>query len=64
MAVNSSRSMNDDLKLGQADGLRKNLTPDRGGEAELSAVQERAGQLQPQYGLTNGYTKSNPNPYN
>lgn len=34
MAVNDSRSMNRDLRLGARDGMFKSLTPDRGGEVD------------------------------
>jgi hypothetical protein len=34
MAVNDTRSMNQDLRLGLADGKFKNLTPDRGGDVD------------------------------
>lgn len=42
MAVNSSRSQNADLRLGATDGAFKNLTPDRGGEVEISMVTKRS----------------------
>ena len=51
MAVNESRSMNNDLRLGANDGKFKNLTPDRGGEVEMESVIERASVLQPQYNV-------------
>lgn len=41
MAINNSRSMNADLRLGATDGAYKNLTPDRGGDVEMSAVEKR-----------------------
>lgn len=34
MAVNDSRSMNRDMRLGATDGRFKNLTPDRGGDVD------------------------------
>lgn len=34
MAVNDSRSMNRDLRLGVTDGRFKDLTPSRGGEVD------------------------------
>lgn len=34
MAVNDSRSMNRDLRMGATDGRFKCLTPDRGGEVD------------------------------
>lgn len=34
MAVNDSRSMNRDLRLGATDGRYKSLAPDRGGEVD------------------------------
>jgi len=51
MAVNDSRSMNQDLKLGAGDGKFKSLTPDRGGEPEALAPKVRQMQLQPQYNI-------------
>lgn len=52
MAVNDSRSMNNDLHLGVNDGRLKSLTPDRGGEVDTSNVQVRSGLLQTQYDIT------------
>lgn len=53
MAVNNSRSMNADLRLGsQVDGQVKVLAPDRGGNVELIHAHERASQLQPQYSIS------------
>lgn len=52
MAVNDSRSMNQDLKMGAGDGKFKCLTPDRGGEPEMLAPKVRQMQLQPQYNIT------------
>lgn len=51
MAVNDSRSMNRDLRLGATDGKFKNLTPDRGGEVDPTAATMRANVLQPQYSV-------------
>lgn len=52
MAVNSARSMNQDLYLGsQVDGFLKTWSPDRGGEVEEQALAERAQNLQSQYGV-------------
>jgi hypothetical protein len=34
MAINDSRSMNQDLRMGARDGAFKCLTPDRGGEVD------------------------------
>lgn len=51
MAVNESRSMNNDLRLGANDGKFKNLTPDRGGVVETEHAIERASVLQPQYNV-------------
>lgn len=51
MAVNESRSMNNDLRLGVTDGKFKSLTPGRGGEVETANVTVRAQVLQPQYGV-------------
>jgi hypothetical protein len=46
MAVNDSRSMNQDLKLGARDGAFKSLTPDRGGEVDTSHATYRMNSLQ------------------
>lgn len=51
MAVNDSRSMNADMKMGSEDGRFKSLTPDRGGVVEMSNVLKRADQLPPQYNV-------------
>ena len=51
MAVNSSRSMNEDLQHGINDGVFKSLSPDRGGEVEMQDVRERAMMLQAQYDM-------------
>ena len=52
MAVNEKRSMNEDLKLGVADGKFKSLTPGRGGDVEQLAPAIRHMQLQPQYNIS------------
>jgi hypothetical protein len=52
MAVNDSRSMNQDLHSGLNDGRLKSLTPDRGGQVDESNVGVRAGLLQTQYNVT------------
>jgi hypothetical protein len=41
MAVNDSRSMNRDLRLGTTDGKFKSLTPDRGGEVDPTSATAR-----------------------
>ena len=41
MAVNDSRSMNRDLRLGMTDGKYKSLTPDRGGEIDPTHATKR-----------------------
>lgn len=51
MAVNESRSMNQDLRRGALDGKFKNLTPDRGGEVDPTAPAVRAEELQIQYNV-------------
>lgn len=52
MAVNSSRSMNNDLHSGLNDGRLKSLTPDRGGVIDTDPnVMVRSGQLQTQYNI-------------
>ena len=63
MSVNNSRSMNLDLQKGLNDGVFKSLTPGRGGEVEMQAVQERASLLQPQYNVNDlkmGVVQSSP----
>lgn len=58
MAVNTSRSMNQDLYFGsQVDGRMKTLTPDRGGDVEQQSPMLRARDLQAQYNITDmGHT--------
>ena len=51
MAVNESRSMNNDLRLGAKDGKFKSLTPDRGGNVDPTDPSVRQMELQAQYGL-------------
>lgn len=51
MAVNTSRSMNNDLHRGLNDGKFKSFTPGRGGEVETDAVKARAKTLQTQYNV-------------
>ncbi len=52
MAVNYSRSMNNDFQFGsEIDGKVKCLTPDRGGVVDESSATERAHWLQPQYNI-------------
>lgn len=46
MAVNDSRSMNRDLKLGARDGMFKSLTPDRGGDVDPSHAAYRKASVQ------------------
>jgi hypothetical protein len=52
MAVNESRSMNDDLHSGVNDGRLKSITPDRGGVVDMAEVTVRANLLQTQYGMS------------
>lgn len=52
MAMNSERSMNNDLHSGVNDGRLKNLTPDRGGQLDMDHVMARSGLLQNQYNVT------------
>lgn len=52
MAVNDSRSMNNDLHSGANDGRLKNLTPDRGGQVDENHASVRSGLLQAQYNVT------------
>jgi hypothetical protein len=51
MAVNTSRSMNGDRKLGEEDGMMKSIAPDRGGVLEESHAFDRAKMLQTQYNV-------------
>lgn len=51
MAVNESRSMNRDLKLGAGDGKFKSLTPDRGGDVDPTTSAVRKNMLQIQYNI-------------
>lgn len=51
MAVNDSRSMNRDLRLGATDGKFKSLTPDRGGDVDPTDATIRAMELQVQYNI-------------
>ena len=51
MAVNTSRSMNGDRKLGEQDGTMKSIAPDRGGDLEESHAFDRAKMLQTQYNV-------------
>jgi hypothetical protein len=51
MAVNESRSMNDDLHKGLNDGRLKSLTPGRGGSVETANVVNRQNLLQAQYNI-------------
>ena len=52
MAVNSSRSQNDDLRQGITDGSFKSLTPSRGGVVETGPSIKRQMVLQAQYGVS------------
>jgi hypothetical protein len=49
MAVNDSRSMNRDLRLGLSDGRYKSLTPDRGGDVDPTSATARMNVLKAQY---------------
>ena len=51
MAVNESRSMNQDLAQGQNDGERKYLAPDGGGAVDMTNVSTRSRELPGHYGL-------------
>jgi hypothetical protein len=51
MAVNESRSMNQDMAQGKNDGFRKFLAPDRGGEVDMTNVATRSRELPWHYGL-------------
>ena len=66
MAVNTSRSMNGDLKLGEQDGTIKSIAPDRGGDIEESHAFDRAKMLQTQYNVVDkkrGLNVSSDNDY-
>lgn len=45
MAVNDSRSMNRDLRLGATDGKFKSLTPDRGGDVDPTGAAKRMNEV-------------------
>lgn len=49
MAVNYSRSMNRDLRLGVTDGKYKSLTPDRGGEVDPTHATKRMQEVKAVY---------------
>jgi hypothetical protein len=49
MAVNDSRSMNRDLRLGATDGKFKSLTPDRGGEVDPTHATKRMHEVSATY---------------
>jgi len=51
MAVNETRSMNNDLSLGAKDGKFKSLTPNRGGDVDPTDATIRQMEVQAQYGL-------------
>jgi hypothetical protein len=66
MAVNTSRSMNGDRKLGEEDGMMKSIAPDRGGVLEESHAFDRAKMLQTQYNVVDkkrGVNVSSDNDY-
>ena len=52
MAINETRSMNNDLQIGLRDGAFKSITPDRGGAVDPSHAIERSSNLQLQYDIT------------
>lgn len=60
MAVNETRSMNQDMYLGQCDGKHKSFTPSRGGVTEMDWPIERATTLQRQYNFTDFKTRMKP----
>ena len=51
MAVNESRSMNQDMAQGKNDGTYKYLSPDRGGEVDMTNVSTRSREQPWHYGL-------------
>ena len=51
MAVNESRSMNQDMAHGKNDVTYKYLSPDRGGEVDMTNVSPRSRELPWHYGL-------------
>lgn len=61
MAINNSRSMNEDLRQGALDGAYKSLTPGRGGDVEQAFVKKRMTVLeQGTYPAMHGFTDRNP----
>ena len=61
MAVNETRSMNNDLHSGINDGRLKSITPGRGGEVELNFPYNRSKLLQTQYNVTDMIREIKPN---
>lgn len=51
MAVNDSRSMNMDMRLGALDGKFKSVTPNRGGDVDPTAAYVRKEELNIQYNV-------------
>lgn len=49
MAVNDTRSMNQDLRLGATDGKFKSLTPDRGGDVDPTHATKRMNEVKAPY---------------
>lgn len=60
MAINNSRSMNADLRLGATDGSYKSLTPSRGGEVETDEPAKRAIVDSEAYPVMHGYQNRSP----
>jgi len=61
MAINNSRSMNEDMRQGALDGAYTSLTPDRGGDVEQAFVKKRMTVLeQGTYPVMHGFTDRNP----
>lgn len=61
MAINNSRSMNDDMRKGALDGSYKSLTPSRGGDVEEAFTKKRMAVLeQNTYPAMHGFTDRNP----
>lgn len=62
MAINNSRSMNDQMQRGMLDGSVKNMRPDAAA-ADYSSVLERARQLHPMNYGTFGSGSDNMTPF-
>lgn len=61
MAVNETRSMNNDLHSGINDGRLKSITPGRGGQVDTQYPTVRSKMLQTQYNITDYLSGIYPN---